>query len=151
MAPSPCAAADLLVSHVSATCDGSARSCSARGVTQQGRGPVAAGVKVAFYRGNPASGGTLLGVPPCRRCPAGGSAIATVVVASSPAGRHQVFAVVDDDGTGKGRDTECHEDNNSSSASGESHLHGDAANQPPVALCRDVTVNADAYCRARPA
>ena len=59
--PSPYAAPDLAVSQVSAVCDGSSLNISAS-VLNQGAAPVAGGLKVAFYRGNPASGGTLLGV-----------------------------------------------------------------------------------------
>jgi hypothetical protein len=56
-----------------------------------------------------------------------------------------VFVVVDDDGAGTGRELECREDNNTVSARVGLEC---AVNEPPVALCRDVTVSADATCRA---
>ncbi|HYO59949.1 HYR domain-containing protein, partial [Archangium sp.] len=59
------------------------------------------------------------------------------------------WAVVDDDGTGTGTITECREDNNGASAMGNLSCTVTPTNKPPVALCRDVTVNADAYCQGR--
>ncbi|AKJ04985.1 HYR domain protein [Archangium gephyra] len=146
--PSPFAAADLLASDVTTSCDGYGSLVLGARVRNQGEAAVAAGVKVAFYKGNPASGGTLLGVATVTDAlPVGGSAIATVVVASTTFGTTEVWAVVDDDGTGKGTLSECREDNNGSSATGNlTCTVTTPTNKPPVALCRDVTVNADVYC-----
>ncbi|HYO67374.1 MAG TPA: HYR domain-containing protein, partial [Archangium sp.] len=80
--------------------------------------------------------------------PAGGSAIATVSVTSNATGSAEVWAVVDDDGTGTGTLTECREDNNGASAMANVFCaETTPANKPPVALCRDVTVHADASCQ----
>ncbi|HEX5750620.1 MAG TPA: HYR domain-containing protein, partial [Archangium sp.] len=146
--PSPFAAADLLASDVTTSCDGYGSLVLGARVRNQGEVAVAAGVKVAFYKGNPATGGTLLGVATVTDAlPVGGSAIATVVVSSTSFGTTEVWAVVDDDGTGKGTISECREDNNGSSATGNlTCTVTTPTNKPPVALCRDVTVNADVYC-----
>ncbi|HEX8433879.1 HYR domain-containing protein [Archangium sp.] len=148
--PSPYLAADLVASDVSTSCDGYGSLVLSARVRNQGEAPVAAGVKVAFYKGNPASGGSLLGVATVTDAlPAGGSFIATVSVSTSFTGTADIFAVVDDDGTGTGVTTECREDNNSASATGSLSCVVTPANQPPVALCRDVTVNANASCQGR--
>ncbi|WP_239469831.1 FG-GAP-like repeat-containing protein [Archangium violaceum] len=147
--PSPYAAADLVASDVSAVCDSGSLLLSAR-VRNQGEAAVAAGLKVAFYKGNPASGGTLLAVGTVPNAlPVGASSLVTVSITSSVTGTAQVFAVVDDDGTGKGRDLECREDNNTASATADLTCRVNPANQPPVAICRDVTVSADAICQGR--
>src|SRR6218665_909460 len=148
--PSPYAAADLAASDVTASCDGEGSLVLGASVRNLGEAPVGAGVKVAFYKGNPASGGTLLGVTAVvEPLPVGGRATATLVVASSFPGTTEVWAVVDDDGTGKGGTTECREDNNSTSASANLSCAVTPTNKPPVALCRDVTVNADMACLGR--
>ena len=143
--PSPFAAADLVAFDVMTTCDGYGSLVLSARVSNQGEAPVAAGVKVAFYKGNPASGGTLLGVATVPDAlPAGGTSIATVSVSSTSYGTAEVWAVVDDDGTGAGTTSECREDNNGASATGS--LSCVPVNEPPVALCRDVIVHADAAC-----
>ncbi|WNG38144.1 HYR domain-containing protein [Archangium violaceum] len=148
--PSPYAAADLVASDVTVSCDGYGSLVLGASVYNQGEVAVPAGVKVAFYNGDPTSGGTLLGVATLSDAlPAGGMAFATAVVSSTSAGTSEVFAVVDDDGTGAGGTTECREDNNTSSATGNLTCTVTPTNQPPVALCRDVTVIADAYCQGR--
>jgi hypothetical protein len=55
-----------------------------------------------------------------------------------------VFAVADDDGTGIGRETECNEENNIGHARVDLTC---VSNLPPIAVCRDVTVSADATCQ----
>ncbi|WNG24655.1 HYR domain-containing protein [Cystobacter fuscus] len=145
--PSPYAAPDLAASRVTATCDGEGLLVLGASVSNQGEAPVGAGVKVAFYKGSPASGGTLLGVTAVAEpLPVGGSATATLQVASSFSGTAEVWAVVDDDGTGQGSTSECLEDNNGASAPAELSCEVTPVNKPPVALCRDVTVDADASC-----
>jgi hypothetical protein len=145
---SPYAAPDFVVSQVSAVCDGSTLTLSAS-VVNQGARSVAAGLEVAFYRGNPASGGTLLGVTTIPTAiPAGGSAPVSLSVGTQPAdGSNQVFIVADDNGSGTGRDAECNETNNSASATVDFSCGAPPPNQPPVAICKNVTVNADAVCQ----
>ncbi|MDY7231462.1 HYR domain-containing protein [Hyalangium rubrum] len=146
----PYAAVDLIAANVTASCgDGEfsgVLQLSAQ-VTNQGGVGVAAGVKVSFYRGNPASGGTLLGTATLAEAiPANGSVLASLTLGTVPAGSAEVFVVVDDNGSGTGRETECREDNNTASATVD--LTCSPANVPPVALCQNVTVNADAQCQA---
>jgi hypothetical protein len=78
--------------------------------------------------------------------PAGDEATVTLTLTSAQEGQFVVYAVADDDGTGTGRETECREGNNTSSASVDLTCKATPVNHPPVALCRDVTVNADASC-----
>ncbi|MFP2906292.1 HYR domain-containing protein [Pyxidicoccus sp. 3LFB2] len=92
------------------------------------------------------TGGTLLGVATVEdKVDPGAEVLVSLALDAAPGGRGEVFAVVDDDGTGAGRELECREDNNTGSA-----LVGldCSVNEPPVAVCRDVTVSADAQCRA---
>ncbi|MFY0575804.1 hypothetical protein ACN28S_16865 [Cystobacter fuscus] len=57
-------------------------------VLNQGEAPVAAGVKVAFFDGASASGGTLLGVATVAEpLPVGTSALATLSVSAPPTAR----------------------------------------------------------------
>ncbi|WNG16631.1 FG-GAP-like repeat-containing protein [Cystobacter fuscus] len=148
--PSPYAAADLVVSELSATCEGEGQVVLRARVLNQGEAPVAAGVKVAFFDAEPSSGGTLLGVASVAEAlPVGTSALATLSVSAPPNGPVSFSAIADDDGQGTGRDTECVESNNTTSTSVELACQLPPSNQPPVALCRDVTVSADASCRAR--
>jgi hypothetical protein len=146
--PSPYAAPDLAVSQVGAACDGSTLNLNAS-VTNQGDRAVAAGLKVSFYRGNPSAGGSLLGVTTVPTAiAAGASAFVSLSVGGQPsAGSSQVFIVADDDGAGAGQDTECDESNNSASGTVDFSCGAPPANQPPVAICRNVTVNADAACQ----
>ncbi|WP_224240685.1 FG-GAP-like repeat-containing protein [Hyalangium gracile] len=145
---SPYAAADLTVSSASGACDGSTLNLSAT-ITNQGATPVAGGLKVSFYRGNPASGGSLLGVTtvPAPIAPGTSTTVSLSVGAQPPAGANQVFIVADDDGTGGGQNTECNEGNNSAAGTVDFTCGAPPANQPPVAICRNVTVNADASCQ----
>jgi hypothetical protein len=148
--PGPFSAADLTVSEVSATCDGEGSLGLSARVRNEGQAVAAAGVKVAFYSGDPASGGTLLGVARLAEAlPAGADVLVALSVTSAGSGTAELFARVDDDGTGTGRDTECREDNNTASATVDLTCEPPVGNQPPVALCRDVTVAADATCQGR--
>ncbi|MFL5346256.1 MAG: FG-GAP-like repeat-containing protein [Hyalangium sp.] len=144
----PYAAADLAVSQVSAACEGSTLSLNAS-ITNQGGKAVPSGLKVSFYRGNPASGGSLLGVTTITSSIAAGATVpVTLRVGGQPAaGSDQVFIVADDDGTGAGQDAECNETNNSASGSVDFSCGAPAANQPPVAICQNITVNADGECQ----
>ncbi|MFP2931271.1 FG-GAP-like repeat-containing protein [Pyxidicoccus sp. 3LG] len=133
---SPFAAADVTVTEVTSACDRTTGTLQlgAR-VYNQGDAAASAGLRVAFYQGNPAAGGTLLGVATLPAVlSAGNAAVATLSLASSPGGSAEVFAVADDDGTGTGRETECVETNNGGSALVSLAC---STNVPPVALCRD--------------
>lgn len=142
----PFAAPDLVVDAVSAACDGEGGVKLGARVRNAGDAPASAGVRVAFYRGAMRDGAALLGVATLTdTLDAGGEAQAELVLDTAPGGRGEVLAVVDDDGTGTGRELECREDNNT--ASGRVSFEC-SANVPPVAVCRDVTVSADATCRA---
>jgi len=146
--PSPYAAPDITVSQVSAVCGGSTLHITGT-LTNQGAAAVAAGLKVAVYRGAPGSGGTLLGVTTFPSpIPVGGVVLVTLSLgAQPPGGSNQVYLVADDDGSGAGRDAECNETNNSASGSVDFSCGAPPANQPPVAICQNVTVNADATCQ----
>jgi hypothetical protein len=144
----PFSAADVTVMEVSSICD---RSTGALRLTasirNQGDAAVSAGLRVAFYHGNPDVGGTLLGVATLPSVlSAGSSTVATLALAAPPGGTADVWAVADDDGTGTGRELECVETNNANS----SHVSLECStNAPPVALCRDVIVSAStSTCRA---
>lgn len=139
------AAPDVTVSGLSAECaqEFDVLTLSAT-VTNQGDAATSAGLHVAFYSGNPASGGTRLGVATVPGVLAAkASALVTLQFHPSPGGSAEVFAVADDDGTGTGREAECDEGNNSTSAPLNLNC---SANAPPVAVCRNITVNADARC-----
>jgi choice-of-anchor A domain-containing protein len=110
---SPFAAADLIASEVAGACDGSAQDLilSAR-ITNQGDAAASAGLQVAFFQGNPASGGTQLGVATLPSVlAAGASAVASITLSPAPGGTADIY-VVADFGTGTGRELECREDNN---------------------------------------
>lgn len=144
----PFAAPDLVVEAVSATCDSEGGVKLVARVRNAGDAPASAGVRVAFFRGPASGGGTLLGVATlANKVDAGGEALAELELGTAPGGRGEVFALVDDDGTGTGRELECREDNNTGSALVGLECTSNE-NEPPVAVCRDVTVSADAACRA---
>jgi choice-of-anchor A domain-containing protein len=114
----PPARPDLVTSSVAAACDvGTPTVTLTAQVRNQGDAVVSTGLQVAFYRGNPASGGTLLGVHRLTdTLPPGGESIATLQLPAELRGLIEVWVVADDDGTGQGREQESHEDNNASSA-----------------------------------
>ncbi len=105
---SPFAAADLTVSPVDSQC---MQRLVAR-VRNEGEAAASAGLKVAFYRDNPAAGGALLGVATVTKKLAAGGEILVEPPNPLPTGVSKVWVVVDDDGTGTGRELECREDNN---------------------------------------
>jgi choice-of-anchor A domain-containing protein len=114
----PFAAPDLIVTEVAGSCNTMELSytLTAR-VKNQGDASVSGGLNVAFYQGNPASGGTLLGVATLTSSlAAGASRTAAIVLNPAPGGLAEVYAVADDDGSGVGRELECREDNNANSA-----------------------------------
>ncbi|MFY0527284.1 FG-GAP-like repeat-containing protein [Archangium gephyra] len=105
---SPFAAADLTISPLGDEC---MQRLQAR-VRNQGEAAASAGLKVAFYRDDPAAGGTLVGVATLAKKLEAGSEVIVELPVAPPPGLTQVWAVVDDDGTGTGRELECREDNN---------------------------------------
>jgi choice-of-anchor A domain-containing protein len=110
---SPFAAPDLIASQVGASCDSTTQSLtlSAR-VTNQGDAASSAGLQVAFFQGNPAAGGTLLGVSTLPSVlVAGASAVAELSLTPIHGNNAEIF-VVADYGAGTGRELECREDNN---------------------------------------
>ncbi|WNG40330.1 hemolysin [Archangium violaceum] len=116
---SPFAASDLqVVSAPASSCNSETLTLTLTArVRNDGAAAASAGLKVAFYRGNPAAGGTLLGVATVPSViPAGGEANAVLKLATAPGGTAEVWAVADDDGTGTGREVECREDNNAASS-----------------------------------
>jgi hypothetical protein len=105
---SPFAAADLTVSPVG---ESKCMQKLVARVRNQGEAAASAGLKVAFYRGNPTAGGTLLGVATVAQKLAAGSEVFVEPPSPLPT-VSKVWVVVDDDGTGTGRELECREDNN---------------------------------------
>jgi choice-of-anchor A domain-containing protein len=115
---SPFAAADLTVLEVTSSCDRTTEelTLSAR-VRNGGDAAASAGLKVAFFQGNPNGGGTLLGVATLPGVlPAQAEVTVTLTLHPAPGGLAEIFVVADDDGTGTGREQECREDNNTASA-----------------------------------
>lgn len=82
-------------------------------MANEGSNVAAAPVKMAFYDGDPAAGGVLLGVASSSVDLQPGD-FQDIAIALSPAlgGTHTICAVADDDGTGRGAASECKEDNN---------------------------------------
>ncbi|MBN1769819.1 MAG: VCBS repeat-containing protein, partial [Deltaproteobacteria bacterium] len=114
------AAPDLVVARVVVN----TRLCAASlelvaWITNRGSGGAPAGIPIAFYEGDPATGGTLLGVVPTSDPVLPGAS--TRVTLAAPVGEARVgetilyFVRVDDDGTGapSGLTHECRTDNNS--------------------------------------
>ncbi|HSP78485.1 MAG TPA: FG-GAP-like repeat-containing protein, partial [Myxococcaceae bacterium] len=115
-------------------------------VLNTGEAPAPSGVRVAFYTGAPGTGGVLLGTTALSQSLAAqAEEVVTLTLSPAPDGLREVWAVVDDDGTGSGQVMECIEDNNTASTPVSGCT---VPNLPPVALCRDVTVPADATCQA---
>jgi hypothetical protein len=145
---SPFAASDLqVVSPLESTCDHDTLAVTLKArVRNAGDAAASGGLKVAFYRGAPSSGGTLLGVATVPAViPAGSEVTAELTLATAPGGTAELWAVADDDGTGIGHETECREDNNAGSTMLD--LACTPANLPPVAHCRNITISAGATCQ----
>src|SRR6185295_8523010 len=77
-----------------------------------GGSTVGAGVSVAFYAGDPAAGGALIGTATLGSLAPGGFEEASVTWVGPPDHPATVWIVADDDGTRKGRERECDEANN---------------------------------------
>lgn len=140
----PFAAPDLVVAGLTAECvPASYDSEVTAHVHNQGQAPASAGVQVAFYLGDPEADGVLWWVESVPTIiPALGSVDVTFT-ATAPGEAVTVFAVVDDDGTGVGSETECREDNNGRAVGADLLC---TPNDPPIAVCEDVVVSADAMC-----
>jgi len=141
----PFAAPDLVIADLSAECvPGSYDSTVTAHVHNQGEAPASAGVQVAFYLGDPAADGVLWWVESANAViPALGS-VDVSFTATAPGETVALYAVVDDDGTGFGSETECREDNNGAVVGADLLC---TPNDPPVAVCVDVVVSADAMCQ----
>ncbi|HYO51571.1 FG-GAP-like repeat-containing protein [Archangium sp.] len=136
-APAP----DLTVSLVSSSCNPDTRTLELEArVDNLGDAVVPPGLKVAFY----AMGTPLDVVTVTDALDPHTSTVVTLSLHMPTGGLVEVTAVADDDGTGLGREGECNENNNF--ATGMVDLTCDF-NGPPVALCQDVTVPADAACQ----
>jgi hypothetical protein len=139
--PRMVAAPDLTVSLVSAFCNRDTRALELEArVENLGDAVAPAGLKVAFY----AMGSLLDVVTLTEPLEPYTSTERTLSLHTPMESFVEVTAVVDDDGTGVGRDSECNEHNNLDS--GMVDLSCDF-NEAPVALCRDVTVPANAACQ----
>ncbi|RKH67018.1 hypothetical protein [Corallococcus aberystwythensis] len=132
---------DLAVSELGVTCDGDVLTVTGaiRNAAPTGIDPSIAGI----YAGNPAEGGTLLdtiNVPWL----VGQERYPFSKVVTVPEGTQQLYVVADNFGFYPEDD----ETNNTAvvtlAAGG-----GCVVNQPPVAMCKDVTVVADASCSAQ--
>jgi uncharacterized repeat protein (TIGR01451 family) len=77
-----------------------------------GSSSVAPGLSVAFYAGDPAAGGALLGTATVGRLGPGGFEDLSFTWTSPPERPATVWIVADDDGTRQGRERECDEANN---------------------------------------
>ncbi len=115
---SPFAAADLIVTDLDTNCITEEQTVSVNArVKNQGSAAASGGLKIAFYLGDPASGGILLDVATFAGSLAPGeSRLAAIVINAPPGGTGEIFVVADDDGSGVGRELECREDNNVMSA-----------------------------------
>jgi hypothetical protein len=136
----PVPAVDLVVSEVATECPSAADQLTLQAwVHNEGEAEAAAGLSVAFYAGAPHPALTLLGVGTLEQpVPPGEGTTVTLQVPPFSRGPVEIFAAIDDDGTGHGHQAECHENNNMASVTAAF-----SCNVPPVALCRDVTVAAD--------
>jgi hypothetical protein len=140
------AAPDLTLVNVFAACvPGTYDSIVMAHVHNQGDAPASAGTKVSFYLGDPSLGGALWNTLELSSVLAAGSETDLEFVASAPGTSVEIFAVVDDNGTGVGSQTECDETNNSASTSAGLLC---TPNNAPVAVCEDRFLAADEQCVA---
>jgi uncharacterized repeat protein (TIGR01451 family) len=113
-APEPFRAPDLTASRL--LFDTSGLPASIRLTARVGNGGALlapAGVPVAFYAGDPASGGALLGVVTITRTLQPGEYEDVSMTWLAPAnGVYNLYVAADDDGTGHGTNSECDEANN---------------------------------------
>ncbi|MBE9061400.1 putative Ig domain-containing protein [cf. Phormidesmis sp. LEGE 11477] len=133
----PLAAPDLIASYVRVEEIAGEATITAR-VGNGGAKFTSAGVNVAFYDGNPETGGRLVGVTQTttQLIPGAFEDISVTVPAGSV---DDVWVVVDDDGTGHGSVLECHEDNNAYSPG----ISLQALNQRPIITTTALTEGAE--------
>lgn len=114
----PAAAPNLTASRILLDADDLPRLTVTVRVGNAGRTPVGPGLPVAFYDGDPGSGGELLTVVPIAARLAPGEYVdleAELALALPPSG--EIVVAADDDGTGLGRERECDESDNVASTS----------------------------------
>jgi hypothetical protein len=145
---SPFAVPDLILTALGVGCGytGAPPQLTAT-VRNQGEASAPSGVSVAFYQGEPATGGTLLGTAALPAALPAGQDVEVRLSVAVNGQSLRYFARVDDTGTGSGTVAECREDNNSLAQ--ELTLSCGTQNVPPVALCKNVTLPAAAAtCKA---
>jgi hypothetical protein len=142
-APPPFVAADLIVTDVMAECGATPeQSALIATVKNQGGTAAAANLPVAFYDGDPAAGGALLGVARvAATLPVDQSAPARLQLAA-PQRTVTVHAVADSNGAGGGQEQESNENNNRLAVALDFRC-SPGSNARPVAMCKAVTVLAD--------
>ena len=119
------AAPDLTASYLRVTPESGAVSLTAR--IGNGGSQVASQVSVAFYEGDPKSGGVLLGTTRTGTLNPGRYEDVSITWSAPPPGSHDIYVVADDDGTGHGQYNECNEQNNTH------QVTWSTANKAPVA------------------
>jgi hypothetical protein len=82
------------------------------GVCNRGAAPVASGIQVAFYQGDPRQGGTLVCLASTPQANPGTCTTVTCNIPVVPGQVMDIWARVDDNGTGLGSAAECEEGNN---------------------------------------
>ncbi|MDC0713368.1 DUF5011 domain-containing protein [Stigmatella sp. ncwal1] len=144
----PFAIPDLTLTALALGCDVSgAPPRIVATVLNQGDASAPAGVPIAFYQGAPSTGGTLLGVTALENPLPAGASVEVGLGTQATSQTQPYFARVDDNGANEGTMVECHEDNNSLSK--DLRLRCGDDNLAPVAVCKNVTLNADARtCKA---
>lgn len=144
----PFAVPDLTLTALALACDlpGAPPRIVAT-VLNQGDASAPAGTPISFYRGSPSTGGTLLGVAGLASPLPAGASVEVGLETTATSQTEPYFARADDNGSNEGVVTECREDNNSLSK--DLRLRCGDDNLAPVAMCKDVTLKADARtCRA---
>ena len=134
---SPFTAPDLTASNVQASVNGDVVTFNSR-IGNGGCILVQPGISVAFYDGDPNTGGTLLGaVETVTRLDPGCFEDVAITLPINSAG--DIWVVADDDGTGKGRVSECDEINNIY----HPNLVISPLNHPPEIVSAAVTTGAE--------
>ncbi|MCP4570333.1 MAG: hypothetical protein GY841_22355, partial [FCB group bacterium] len=114
----PLGCMDLTASRI--RLDPSGHPASAGIIARVGNGGVlhtAPGINVAFYNGDPAEGGSLLGVAETQtRLYPGEYEDVALAWSAPPEGLHAVYVIADDDGAGQGKEHEVDEENNQAHA-----------------------------------
>lgn len=140
------AAPNLQIAALQSSCiDGTTTGVITATVTNVGDGGASAGVNVAFYFGS-ASPTNLIEVASLTSVLGVGQSVnIAIALAPAPGGTQTIVVVADDDGTGTGSETECIETDNALSADLALSC---SPNEPPVAVCQDLTLSAGPQCTA---